>query len=100
MAMMQDAGPTIGQLIAGLLGAIPILGIMAWAAVRILGPIGQAFARRIAGGADSEVIEQRVETLALELDQVKGQLTEAQERLDFAERLLTQSRVPDQLSKG
>ncbi|HEY7682564.1 MAG TPA: hypothetical protein VH879_07955 [Gemmatimonadales bacterium] len=94
MATMQDPGPTTGQLIAALLGAIPILAIMAWAAVRILGPIGQAFARRIAGGAESEVIEQRVETLALELDSLKLQLAEAQERLDFTERLLSQSRVP------
>ena len=48
------SGPSFGELVAMLLGAIPILGIMAWSAVKILGPIGQALARRIGGGSDRE----------------------------------------------
>lgn len=100
MIQVADSGPSVGQLVAMMLGAIPILGIMAWSAVKILGPIGQAFARRIAGGADGGLLEQRVEALAEELDSVKAQLTETHERLDFAERMLAQGRQPEQLPRG
>ena len=48
--MLQSEGPSVGQLLVILLGSIPILGIMGWTAVKILGPIGQAISRRIAAG--------------------------------------------------
>jgi hypothetical protein len=100
MIQVADNGPSVGQLIAAMLGAIPILGILAWSAVKILGPIGQAFARRIGGGSGGDVLEQRVETLAQEVDGLKAQLTETHERLEFAERMLAQARQPDQLPRG
>jgi len=100
MIQVADSGPSVGQLIAAMLGAIPILGIMAWSAVKILGPIGQAFARRISGGSGGDFLEQRVETLAQEVDGLKTQLTETHERLEFAERMLAQARQPDQLPRG
>jgi hypothetical protein len=46
-------------------------------------PVGKALAERIRGGArgpDPEVLA--------ELDQLRGELMEVQERLDFAERML------------
>ncbi len=98
MQTAADVGPPIGVIIAGLLGSIPILGIMAWTAVKILGPVGQAFAQRIGGGTGNSLLEQRVDQLGDELDQVRAQLADTHERLDFAERLLAQSRTPDQLS--
>jgi hypothetical protein len=85
-------------MIVAIMGAIPMLGIMGWTAVKILGPIGQAVSKRIAGGVEGGVLEQRVESLAAELDEVKHQLAETHERLDFTERLLAQSRHPEQLS--
>jgi len=93
--VVADSGPSVGQLMVAVLGAIPILGIIAWSAVKIFGPIGQAFARRIGGGGDGEGVERRLEALALELDQVKAQLAETHERLDFTERLLAQTRSPE-----
>jgi len=99
--LQADAGPSVGQLVVVLLGAIPLLGIMGWMAVKILGPIGQALARRISGGADGEFLERRVEAIAEELDQMKQQLAETHERLDFTERLLSQGdRNPEQLRRG
>jgi prefoldin subunit 5 len=83
-----------------ILGAIPLLGIIGWTAVKILGPIGQAVGRRISGGADGEFLERRVEALSQEMDQVKQMLAETHERLDFTERLLAQERSPDQLRRG
>jgi len=100
MIQVADSGPSVGQLVAIMLGTIPIICILAWSAVKILGPIGQAFARRIGGGSDGDFLEQRVEALAQEVDGLKAQLTETHDRLDFAERMLAQSRQPDQLPRG
>jgi predicted phage tail protein len=93
-------GPTVGQLLVAMLGAIPLLGIMGWTAVKIFGPIGQALARRISGGNDGEFLERRVEALSVEMEQVKQQLAETHERLDFTERLLAQEKHPEQLRRG
>jgi hypothetical protein len=100
MIQVAGSGPSIGQLVAIMLGTIPILGIMAWSAVKILGPIGQAFARRIGGNQDGEFLEHRLEALAQELEGVKAQLAETHERLDFAERLLAKGHQPEQLPRG
>lgn len=96
-----DTGPSPEQLVVIMLGAITILGIMALAAVKIFGPIAQAYARRMGGGGrDQDLLVERIDTLAQELEQVRGQLSEAQERLDFAERLLSQGRPASQLPRG
>jgi len=60
-------------------------------------PVGRAIADRIRGhgavpAADPAVYE--------ELERLRGDMTELQERVDFSERLLTQSRERNQLSGG
>ncbi len=60
-----------------------------------ISPIGRAIAERISRKASepSEVVEQLRETqLAMldDLESVRRELSEVQERVDFAERLLTQ----------
>ena len=97
---MQADGPSVGQLVAIMAGTIPILGIMGWTVVKILGPIGQAWGKRIAGGADSDLSDRRFDMLMHELEQVKAQLAETHERLDFTERLLSQGRSPEALPRG
>jgi hypothetical protein len=47
--------------------------------------------RRAPGGADRE---ERLEMLEDDMSEMRRELTEAQERLDFAERLLAQGREP------
>jgi hypothetical protein len=67
-------------------------------------PVGRAFADRIRGKHGTpdvdelraELTEQR-ETLGEELQQVRGEVAELAERLDFAERLLAQSRESQRL---
>lgn len=97
-----DTGPSPEQLVVIMLGSITILGIMALAAVKIFGPIAQAYARRVGGGGsgDQDRLVERLDTLAHELEQVRGQLSETQERLDFAERLLSQGRPASHLPRG
>ncbi len=66
---------------------IPIALFISIAVVVILrGPIGKAVADRLAGrprADDSEIVDLRGD-----VDEVRRQLAEVQERLDFAERLL------------
>jgi hypothetical protein len=70
-------------------------------------PVGRAFADRIRGkhGAPdmdelrAELTEQR-ETLAEDLQHVRQEVAELAERLDFAERLLAQSRDAQRLGQG
>ena len=74
---------------AGLLGAT-------------LGPIGQAWGRRIeakiSGGGShaSEELAQRV----ADLEACAQRVAELEERVDFAERMLSQQREADQLPAG
>ena len=51
--------------------------------------IGEAIARRISGEAPHPQWEAELEALEDEVTRLRGQLGETNERLDFAERLLT-----------
>ncbi len=65
---------------------IPIVAIMAVAAVKI----ARIFAAR--PQAPTSDVTGRLEALEREVDGLRQQLTDTQERLDFAERLLAQAR--------
>lgn len=70
--------------------AIPttILGVLAGAVV-LSGPVGKALAQRIQGPAPSELPPEQVLN---ELDELRGRISELEERADFSERLLAKSR--------
>jgi len=63
--------------------------------------IGRALAHRIRGGTggDDETMMQLSE-LRDEVANLRRELSETQERLDFAERVLAQGRPAEQLPKG
>ena len=59
------------------------------AAVFIMrGPFGRAMAERLSGRARSGSEDQDVRELKGEVEELRNQLTDVQERLDFAERVL------------
>jgi hypothetical protein len=70
-------------------------------ALLIMWPVMRALARRLEGGASKELL--------LEVDGLRGRIqqledgharmAELEERLDFAERMLAQSRDPDRLPR-
>lgn len=65
------------------------------------GEIGKAIAHRIRGGAaQDEELKGEVDQLRHELDAVRAELGETNERLDFAERLLSSARQPEGLGRG
>ncbi|NOT10119.1 MAG: hypothetical protein HOP28_18150 [Gemmatimonadales bacterium] len=69
---------------------IPILGILVGGlAIFVKSHIGHALAERIAGGGQgSAVLQEEVQTLRLEVESLRADLIETQERLDFTERLI------------
>jgi hypothetical protein len=73
---------------------IPIAAILAWGAVRIA--TIQAQAKRT---SDPQVSD-RLQSLEHEVGSLRQELGEAQERIDFAERLLAQQRPPERLDRG
>lgn len=83
--------PDILQAVAGVLGimiplsAITIGGLVLLSRSRI----GEAIARRIAGDTHHPECEGQLEALEDEVGRLRAQLGETNERLDFAERLLT-----------
>jgi hypothetical protein len=81
--------------IFGMVTGIITTGLFFWGMVQVArSPIGQAFARRIQGrygDADPELLAD-IGAMREQMDFMQQQLTETQDRLDFAERLLSQQR--------
>jgi hypothetical protein len=80
------------------------LAIGAAAVGLFFGPIGAAIAQRLSGrrGATNShaEIEDMGGQITAELDDFRHRLAEVEERLDFAERLLTQDAPENQLPRG
>jgi hypothetical protein len=72
---------------------IAIVAISVGLAKIFSGPLGAAIADRIRGGPPAGELTHEVEHL-------RGRLADVEERLDFAERLLSQAREADQLPGG
>ena len=73
---------------------IPIAAILTWGAVRIA--TIQSENKRAPGPQMSD----RLQALENEVGSLRQELGEAQERIDFAERLLAQQRPPERLDQG
>lgn len=74
--------------------AIAFLGL-AFVLAKVLGPIGAAIGARLRGRGDTAPDHR----LAEEVDQMRTRLAEVEERLDFAERLLSGG-AADQIPRG
>lgn len=83
--------PDILQAVAGVLGIMIPLSAIAIGGLMLLSRsrIGEAIARRIAGDTRHPECEGQLEALEDEVGRLRAQLGETNERLDFAERLLT-----------
>ena len=73
---------------------IPIAAILTWGAIKIV--TIQSQSRRAADPQTSE----RLQALEHEVGSLRQELGEAQERIDFTERLLAQQRPPERLDQG
>ena len=73
---------------------IPITAILAFAAVKITKVLAGSRGAALPDGAAA-----RLEALEQKVDGLQQELGETQERLDFAERLLSQAREPRRLGE-
>lgn len=92
-------------------GSVLVVFVLLWAGSFVLGgPIGKAIAQRIAGDRTDPLavadLEARVQALEAgrpitgETDLIYQRMAELEERLDFAERLLSQGREPARIEEG
>ena len=78
---------------------IPITFFLSVAGVIVLrGPLGRAWADRIAGRTGPDDAE--VQALRADIEDLRVRLGETEERLDFAERLLSNQRDSEQLPRS
>lgn len=64
-------------------------------AALVLGPVGRAVGKRILqGGASAAAADEDVQELRLQVDELRQALSESQERIDFAERMLATRHEP------
>ena len=63
-------------------------------------PLGRALARRLGGPVANPELDERVAQLESDLEAVRHELSESHERIDFAERALSQVRDQRQLPNG
>jgi hypothetical protein len=80
------------------------LAIGAAAVALLFGPIGSALARRIGGRPEPHDTHGKIEEMngrvSAEVHDLRNRLAEVEERLDFAERLLTHGGPANQLPGG
>jgi hypothetical protein len=79
------------------------LAIGAAALGLFFGPIGMALGRRLSGRAHTHAqaeLEEMGAQVTAEMDELRRRLAEVEERLDFAERLLTDGPPANQLPRG
>jgi len=66
----------------------------------VLRPMAAAIAKRIAGDHRQGADAQERDAMAAELQQLRQDVTELQERVDFAERLLAKQREAPRIGRG
>lgn len=80
---------------------IPIVavgGFFAW--MIALSPVGKAYAERLKGGSGNAGTAEDHAELVETVEQLRREVAELAERVDFTERLLGQQKAADQLPKG
>jgi hypothetical protein len=97
---VAQLGPNEIIPIAGMVTGVLVVGAISWGFVRLFqGPVGQAIAKRITGKvteSDSELVGEVLE-LRHQVEELHRRLGEAEERLDFNERLLAKTPEPGKL---
>ena len=80
---------------------VPVVMFLSIAAMVILrGPLGKALADRVAGRHLDRAERHDGEQATAELEEMRLRLTELENRVDFAERLLAKGRDADRAAPG
>jgi hypothetical protein len=92
---------SIGGSLDGIAAVVLLLGAGLLVAA-LLWPLIRAIARRIEGGAVGVEMQAKLETLrerVRQLEEMAPRMAELEDRLDFTERVVAQSREPDRLQQ-
>jgi hypothetical protein len=92
---------TLGGSLNDAAAAIIVLAVLCTVGM-LLWPLVRALARRLESGGRNAQLQGEVDALRdrlQQLEQSQARVTELEERLDFTERLLAQSREPDRLGR-
>ena len=81
--------------IGGMITGIIVVSAIVWGVVQGLRAQANASSR-----LSDPALDQELTALRDHMDAMQQQLNEAQERIDFTERLLAQQRTPEQLPRG
>lgn len=80
-----------------------VLAVITIVAVRVLGPLAKAWARKLEGKVGDPQIHADLDHMRdqlSEMDSLRARLGEVEERLEFTERLLAQRKDQDLLHRG
>ena len=105
-APLPPAGPDPNLLIERLTETAAILMVFilfAVVAIKVLGPLARAWARKLEGKVGDPELRAEIDSLRdqlAEVDGLRGRVQELEERVEFAERLLSQKRDQDLLQRG
>jgi hypothetical protein len=84
--------------IALLIPIVAVGGFFAW--MITLSPVGKAYAERVRGGPPKHADGEGNEELLESVEQLRREVAELAERVDFTERLLGQQRGGERLGRG
>ncbi len=100
LAMVVGAPPYVETPVRFVLGA----GILGTMAVVLGGPIGKAIGAQLRGDNLGSGVENRIlgqlDEISQDMQSLRDEVAQLHERMDFAERLLTQGAKPPQLPGG
>jgi len=100
------AGPDPNFLVEQLTETAAILLVVvlfAIVAIKVLGPLARAWARKLEGKVGDPELRAEIDSLRdqlAEVDGLRGRVQELEERVEFAERMLSQKRDQDLLQRG
>ena len=103
---LPPAGPDPNLLVERLtetFGILLVVALFAIVAVKVLGPVARAWARRLEGKVGDPELRAEMDNLRdqlAEMDGLRGKVQELEERVEFAERMLSQKRDQDLLQRG
>ena len=103
---LPPAGPDPNFLVERLTETAAILLVVvlfAVVAIKVFGPLARAWARKLEGKVGDPELRAEMDGLRdqlAEMDGLRGRVQELEERVEFAERLLSQKRDQDLLQRG
>jgi hypothetical protein len=93
----------IAERVTELVGIVLFMVLFAIVAIKVFGPLARAWARKLEGKVGDPELRAEVDHLRDQLGEMDGlqaRVQELEERVEFAERLLSQKRDQDLLQRG